>query len=61
VGTPVLEFILKVFEDNRLEIDYVFDIEYAFASQLALGLILLLLAKIIDRGRVLELDHKLTI
>jgi hypothetical protein len=61
LGAPVLKFILNVLEDNRLEIDYVFEIEYAFASQLALGLILLLLAKVIDRGRALELDHKLTI
>lgn len=61
IGIPVLKFIFKIFEENRLELSYVFDIEYAFVSHLALGLILLLLAKIIDRGRALEIDHKLTI
>ncbi|MFD0931611.1 DUF2975 domain-containing protein [Psychroflexus salinarum] len=61
IGIPVLKFILKAFVQNRLELSYVFDIEYAFVSHLALGLILLLLAKIIDRGRALEIDHKLTI
>lgn len=61
LGIPVLKFILKAFEQNRLELSYVFNLEYAFVSHLALGLILLLLAKIIDRGRELEIDHKLTI
>lgn len=61
IGVPVVKFILKVVEQNRLEFSYVFNLEYAFVSHLALGLILLLLAKIIDRGRELEIDHKLTI
>ncbi|SDG78037.1 DUF2975 domain-containing protein [Psychroflexus sediminis] len=61
IGIPVLKFMLKAFEQNRLELSFVFDLEYAFVSHLALGLILLLLAKIIDRGRELEIDHKLTI
>lgn len=61
IGIPVLKFIFKAIEQNRFELSYVFDLEYAFVSHLALGLILLLLAKIIDRGRVLEIDHKLTI
>lgn len=61
IGIPVLKFILKAIEQNRLELSYVLDLEYAFVSHLALGLILLLLAKIIDRGRELEIDQKLTI
>lgn len=61
LGVPVLKFILKVIEQSKFEISYVFDLEYAFVSHLALGLILLLLAKIIDRGRALEIDQQFTI
>jgi hypothetical protein len=61
VGSPFLKFILKIIEQNKLELNYGFDTKHMFVSQLALGLILLLLAKIIDRGRDLEIDQKLTI
>lgn len=61
LGVPILKFILMKLEDNRLEIDDVLNIEYGFVSQLALGFVLFLLAKIVDRGRALEVDHKLTI
>jgi hypothetical protein len=61
LGVPVLKFIPKALEYSKFEVSYIFELEYAFASQLALGFILLLLAKIVDSGRALEIDHKLTI
>jgi hypothetical protein len=61
IGVPFLEFIFKIVELGRLEFSFVIDIEYSFISHLALGLILLLLAKIVERGRELEVDQELTI
>jgi len=53
--------MFKIVELGRLEFSFVINIEYSFISHLALGLILLLLVKIVERGRELEVDQELTI
>ncbi|SHE62217.1 Protein of unknown function [Psychroflexus salarius] len=61
IGSPILNFVFKVIEHGKFELSLAFDIEHAFVSHFALGLILLILAQIINRGRTLEIDQKLTI
>lgn len=61
IGLPVIKFVLKIINEGRLELSYAFDLDYAFVSHLSLGLILMLLAKIVERGRALKIDQDLTI
>lgn len=61
IGSPVLEFIFNIIAHSRFELSYALDLEKSFVSHLALGLILLLMAKIIKRGTSLEEEQKFTI